>query len=372
MSLARNITVIDHTSKQYVRSKPINIFFGIPRYNGKQLLPTSSRNYLSLSEAVKRLPPSSPRVRFHRVAAPSLLLLGQIQLPVEIKHGHDEIWEPAKTPIVAHPPRLQAMLLLQPLPRIEMLGNILSWLGPRAARWRRYALESKVLAYDGPLGAPGGWFLVVGDVVRLAAGGLWVQDAPDGELGDDVLAAVVAEGRPALLRAGEGDFRAFAFHGDVRREVEGQCLREAVDVVVGHVADDHVRSEFAPGPGFACGLLGELVDLVVVEHLRRVGLGDTRERLGVGEVVLERVVVDEVDAVCFGAGGEDEEFEVLREVLDGADGSFQQRHVDGDFLCWFEVHDVREEEDVRDRVDVPYPALHLVLQASLPLFRQEV
>lgn len=73
-------------------------------------------------------------------------------------------------------------------------------------------------------------------------------------------------------------------------------MRETVDVVVGHEAYDHVWDHLSVLPGFAFARLREVIDLVVVEHLRGIGFRDLGE--GFGEGRCEWEVFNEVDSVC--------------------------------------------------------------------------
>ena len=121
-------------------------------------------------------------------------------------------------------------------------------------------------------------------------------------------------------------------------------MRKAVYVVVRHEPDHNIRSDFAPRPLLAFRQRSEHIELVVVEHLARVRLGDAgqalRERRREGELF------DQVHTVGLGAGRQDNVFEILGEVLDGCHSTFEQGHIDGDFFCGIEVHHVREEVDV--------------------------
>lgn len=63
--------------------------------------------------------------------------------------------------------------------------------------------------------------MVVGDVVGLPACEGRVQRRPDAELGQDILAAVVAEDGVGAGGAGEGDGGVGAVNGGVTGQVEG-------------------------------------------------------------------------------------------------------------------------------------------------------
>ena len=88
------------------------------------------------------------------------------------------------------------------------------------------------------------------------------------------------------------------------------------------------------------GLLRQPVADVVVEVLALPGLGDAGEVFGEGEFVDKGELVEALDAVGFGAGGEEDEFERGGEVLAGIDGALEELDIDGDFLVGVFFEDV--------------------------------
>lgn len=80
------------------------------------------------------------------------------------------------------------MLLLQFLPVLEMIGQVLTRGCATLASWWRRALQSKELTQGWPFLAPGGRLAVIRNVESLALSAcVWVQRAVDREASDDVL-----------------------------------------------------------------------------------------------------------------------------------------------------------------------------------------
>lgn len=97
------------------------------------------------------------------------MTIPHIQLPIKVKHSHDEIRESSKTPVIAYSSCLQAMLLFQLLPLLNMLAYVVSRLWPVPTLRRSDSFQTKELADDGPLLAPRRGFGRVGNVKGLSA-----------------------------------------------------------------------------------------------------------------------------------------------------------------------------------------------------------
>lgn len=75
-----------------------------------------------------------------------------------------------------------------------------------------------------------------------------MQACVDGEFGHHVLATVVAEDSPALFGAREGAHSIGPLDGGIEGEIKREGLGEAVDIVIGHEANDHVWTIFLVQP----------------------------------------------------------------------------------------------------------------------------
>lgn len=68
---------------------------------------------------------------------------------------------------------------------------------------------------------------------------------------------------------------------------------------------------------------------------------------------------------CLCPSGKDDELETSRDVVNGGDCTPEKVNVDFNLLFWIHVHDVGEEVDMRDALDVgdsrPYRLLELCL-----------
>lgn len=125
-----------------------------------------------------------------------------------------------------------------------------------------------------------------------------VQGSIYAEFSDDILTGVVREMSPALCRAGKWYIAAFAFHERVKGEVDCQSLGNAVCIVVRDEADDVVGTYLRPGPCLPLGESGQFINLMIVEHLGRVRLWNSRMRFTQRQMVRERKVMEQMHTVC--------------------------------------------------------------------------
>ena len=241
-------------------------------------------------------------------------------------------------------PAAQSVILLHPLPRVEVGVDVGLHACFGGAGLGRSALESEIGAELGPLGRPGLGLLGVGNVVALALCFARVvlrvvvveKAEEDGLAGDHVGGAVVAFGGPALGAAREGAGGAEALDVGVEGEVDGEDGGEGVEVLVGDEADDDVGAGLAPGPGLGGGVGGEPVELVVVEEEVAGRAAEAGLVFGEGDVdVVCWVVGKKVAAVHLCAGLEDEELESGAQMVEGGGGAAE--HGRGVFEFFLEV-----------------------------------
>lgn len=90
---------------------------------------------------------------------------------------------------------------------------------------------------------------------------------------DHIAAAVVAQGLVHFGRAGEWTFRPVAMDFLPQTQIKSHCRTQRVKVLVWYESNDEIRSGFDEAPAFSFGILGNEINLWVVEEEFSEGAG---------------------------------------------------------------------------------------------------